>query len=196
MPRSTVHDDALRTRLLDHAGRLLAEHGAGALSMRRLASDAGTSTTAVYALFGNKATLVNELYAEGFRRLGLRLRRTETTGDTVDDVVRLGLAYRESALADRHLYPIMFADVTPGFEAGPGTDRLAMTALAPLWETVRAGVESGVLADAAVETIAVSCWACAHGMVAFELSRTLPRGFDFCTAYEGGLRATASGWCR
>lgn len=196
MPRPTTHGETLRSRLLQGAGRLLAEEGAGALSMRRLASEVGTSTTAVYSLFGGKATLVNELYAEGFRRLAGRLRQARRTGDTVEDVVRLGLGYREAALADRHLYPIMFSSVAPGFEADPTTDALTRQALRPLWETVRAGVDGGVFVDVAVETIAVSLWAYAHGMVGLELNPRLPREFDFCTAYERGLRATATGWCR
>ena len=52
MPRPKVHDAALRLRLLECAGATLSTRGIAALSLRTLAADVGTSTTAVYALFG------------------------------------------------------------------------------------------------------------------------------------------------
>ena len=108
MARPRTHDEALRLKLLDRAGELIAEDGPKALSLRKLAADAGTSTTAVYSLFGSKPDLVNALYTEGFRRFGRRMAGTRLTGDPVDDLVALGTAYRASALADPHLYGIMF----------------------------------------------------------------------------------------
>ena len=54
VPRPKVHDAALRARLLECAGATLSTRGLAALSLRTLAADVGTSTTAVYALFGGK----------------------------------------------------------------------------------------------------------------------------------------------
>lgn len=196
MPRPKTHDETLRLRLLERAGALLATEGVRALSLRRLAADAGTSTTAVYSLFGGKSDLVNALYGEGFRRFAGRLRGVGRTGDVVGDIVRLCLAYREEALEDPHLYSVMFAGSVPGFEPDDDTRKLAMGALEPLWEVVADGVAAGVLADVPVDVIAVSCWGCAHGLVSLELNPTVPRGVDFCRTYEPSVRATASGWLR
>ena len=52
VPRTKVHDAALRSRLLECAGATLSAGGLAALSLRSLAAEVGTSTTAVYALFG------------------------------------------------------------------------------------------------------------------------------------------------
>jgi len=54
VPRPKVHDAALRLRLLECAGATLSTGGLAALSLRTLAAEVGTSTTAVYALFGGK----------------------------------------------------------------------------------------------------------------------------------------------
>ncbi|GAA5170565.1 MULTISPECIES: TetR/AcrR family transcriptional regulator [Amycolatopsis] len=196
MPRPRTHDEALRLRLLDRAGELLSTEGAKALSLRRLAADAGTSTTAVYSLFGSKPDLVNALYAEGFHRFGARMRAVERTGDAVEDLVRLGLVYRESALADPHLYSVMFTTAVPGFEPTEEAQRLGREALAPLVEVVRNGVESGQFEDVAPETIAISAWGLVHGLVSLELNGTLPPDFDVASSYETALRAHAGGWRR
>ncbi|MEU6646212.1 WHG domain-containing protein [Saccharomonospora sp. NPDC046836] len=196
MPRPKTHDGALRLRLLERAGELLAAEGAKALSLRRLAADVQTSTTAVYSLFGSKPDLVNALYIEGFRRFDARLRAVVRTGDPIEDLVRLGLAYRDTALADRHLYSVMFASAAPGFEPKDEASQAAMSALRPLWNVVTDGISAGMLADVPAEVIAVSCWGCAHGLVSLELNETLPREIDFCRAYESALRANANGWRR
>jgi len=194
MPRPRTHDEALREKLLDRAGQLIAEDGPKALSLRKLAADSGTSTTAVYSLFGSKTDLVNALYAEGFRRFGARLAAVGRTGDAVADLVRLGVAYRESALAEPHLYAIMFSSSVPGFEPNAEADEVAGATLEPLTEVVRHAVSSGQFQDAAPELITVSLWGFVHGMVSLELSGRLPDGLSVADGYEKALQANASGW--
>ncbi|MEV6901336.1 TetR/AcrR family transcriptional regulator [Amycolatopsis sp. NPDC051372] len=196
MPRPRTHDEALRLKLLDRAGELISADGPKALSLRKLAADAGTSTTAVYSLFGSKPDLVNALYVEGFRRFGERLNAVARTGDAVADLVRLGVAYRASAQADPHLYAIMFTRSVPGFEPNAEADRLARTTLEPLEDTIRRGIASGQFADVAPEVIIVSSWGLVHGLVSLELSGNLPPEFSVSGAYEEALRANASGWLK
>ncbi|WP_051386112.1 TetR/AcrR family transcriptional regulator [Actinokineospora inagensis] len=195
MPRPKTHDLALRVRLLDRAGELLSGEGAAALSLRRLAADVGTSTTAVYSLFGGKPALVRELYVEAFQRLGKRLRAVVPTGDPADDLVRLGIAYRDSALADPHLYSVMFGATVPGFEPDDTATAQSRAALAPLLDVIRAGTESGVFTDAG-GTMAMACWGLVHGLVSLELCGNLPPDLDVATTYEHALRANTAGWTR
>ncbi|MGQ0838359.1 TetR/AcrR family transcriptional regulator [Actinokineospora sp.] len=196
MPRPKTHDEALRVRLLDRAGELLSSKGAGALSLRKLAADVDTSTTAVYSLFGGKPALVRELYVEAFSRLGGRLRAVTRTGDPIEDLVRLGLAYRDSARADPHLYGVMFGDVVPGFEPDEEAHAEALTALSPLQDAITAGVERGVFRDEAPRDMAMACWGLVHGLVSLELGGTLPEDLDVLTTYERALRANLVGWYR
>jgi AcrR family transcriptional regulator len=181
VPRPKTHDDALRIRLLDRAGELLSNEGPAALSLRRLASEVGTSTTAVYSLFGGKPALVRELYADAFRRFGVRLSAVVRTGDASEDLVRLGVAYRQAALAEPHLYSIMFTKAVAGFEPD---SQVGEDALAPLVEVAgKAGVP-------APQTLAVTLWGLAHGLVSLELNGNLPKGRD--ALYEQSLRGVVN----
>ncbi|GLZ39274.1 TetR/AcrR family transcriptional regulator [Actinokineospora sp. NBRC 105648] len=195
MPRPKTHDEALRLRLLDRAGELLSREGATALSLRKLAADAGTSTTAVYSLFGGKPALVRELYVEAFRRLGGRLRAVAPTDDPAEDLIRLGLAYRESALADPHLYGVMFGGAVPGFEPDEAATAQSRAALAPLLEVIATGTRAGVFTDHD-GTMAMGCWGIVHGLVSLELCGNLPPEIDVPTTYERALRANTAGWTR
>lgn len=188
MARPRTHDEALRLRLLSRAGELLSAEGLKSLSLRKLAADTDTSTTAVYSLFGSKTQLLNALCVAGFRRFEKRLKAVGTSGDPVEDFVRLGLAYRESALADPQLYSIMFTNVAPGFEVSPDA------ALAPLLETVRAAISSGAFVREKPEVIAMSAWGLVHGLISLELNGKLPHSLDAGAAYERSLRAHADGW--
>jgi AcrR family transcriptional regulator len=196
VPRPRTHDEALRLRLLDRAGVLLSSEGAAALSLRRLAADVGTSTTAVYSLFGGKPALVRELFVEAFRRFGGHLLAVPRTDDPGEDLIQLGLAYRRSALADPHLYPIMFANIVPGFEPDEQVNNEARAALTPLIEAARAGIAAGAFLDVPADTVMMSCWGLAHGMVSLELNGYAPDDLDIDVAYERALRANLTGWRR
>ena len=192
MGRPKIHDDALRGRLIDRAAALVFDDGVGALNLRRLAADAGTSTTAVYSLFGNKAGLLESLYLEAARRFGLRLAEVDVTDDPVDDVVRLGIAYRDHALREPHLYAIMFDRSAAEFDDEARIE--AASTIGPLVDAVRRGQEGGALRKVAPELVALSCWGVAHGLVSLELAGSVPPGLDVAAGYEDALRAMVDGW--
>lgn len=199
MPRPKTHDAALRNRLLDRAAELLSTHGPEALSMRKLAADADTSTSAVYSLFGGKSALVAELHMEAFRRFAEHLRAVQRTDDPTQDLIALGMAYRRSALADPHLYSIMFGRVIPGFEPSEEDRVQALATFEPLLSTVQRCIDARILRDVPAEQIALALWATAHGMVSLELYGPLPpalTGLAVQEAYQNTLRAAFDGWCR
>lgn len=182
-----MHDEALRVRLLDRAAALVFDHGVDALSLRRLATDAGTSTTAVYSLFGSKAGLLDSLYVEAARRFAARLACATATDDAAEDVVRLGIAYREYALAEPHLYSIMFGVKREPSEEGAAT-------IEPLVDAVRRGQAAGQFRAAPTEHVALACWGVAHGLVSIELTGVVPPALDVGAGYEDALRAMVAGW--
>lgn len=87
----------MRRRLTEAAARLAAAGGAGALSTRRVATEAGTSTMAVYTHFGSMEALVQAVVSEGFDRLEQRFLAVEPSDDPVRDVARLTAAYVDHA---------------------------------------------------------------------------------------------------
>jgi AcrR family transcriptional regulator len=189
--RPKLHDDALRVRLLDRAAALVFDGGVEALSLRRLAADAGTSTTAVYSLFGNKAGLFASLYGEAARRFGERLARVGVTDDPVGDIVRLGVAYRDYARNEPYLYGILFGRFD-GRDDAAGED--AARTIEPLVDAVRRGQSAGRLRSAPAERIALACWGIAHGLVSLELAGTVPDGLDVADGYEDALWSMINGW--
>ncbi|WP_309112466.1 TetR/AcrR family transcriptional regulator [Saccharothrix sp.] len=194
MPRPKTHDDALRVRLLDRAGELLSTEGPGALSLRRLAADVNTSTTAVYSLFGGKPALLDALYEEAFRRFGDRLAALPETDDPVEDIVRIGLTYRDSALADPQFYLVMFSKVVPNFTPSEETNAAAAETFTPLVANVGRAVDQGLFVDAPLEHIALAMWGMVHGLVSLELNGNLPPGVEIAPAYERAIRAHIDGW--
>ncbi|XVV03079.1 TetR/AcrR family transcriptional regulator [Actinosynnema sp. CA-248983] len=194
MPRPKTHDDALRVRLLDRAGELLSTEGPGALSLRRLAADVNTSTTAVYSLFGGKPALLDALYEEAFRRFGDRLAALPETDDPIEDIVRIGLTYRDSALADPQFYLVMFSKVVPNFTPSEETNAAAAETFTPLVANVGRAVDQGLFVDAPHEHIALAMWGMVHGLVSLELNGNLPPGVEIAPAYERAIRAHIDGW--
>jgi AcrR family transcriptional regulator len=183
-----VNGDGLTRRLIDEGARLLAEQGPAGLSLRKLAAAVGTSTMAVYTRFGDKQGLLAAMYAEGFRRLGERIR---TATAVTADALTLGHAYRQAALESPHLYALMFGPPPPDLEPSEEAEKAAAATFAPLVEAVRAAVERGGLIGDPQE-MSVYFWAVAHGMISLELSGRLPATpEDAARRYDHALRRAA-----
>ena len=87
--RPKVHTDDLRDRLLDEAIAIVAERGIGALSVRDVAHAAGTSTTAVYSLFGNKEGLSRAVQVRAFESFTEAETAISTSPDAAADLLSL-----------------------------------------------------------------------------------------------------------
>jgi AcrR family transcriptional regulator len=159
----------VRVALTEAAARLLNEEGPAALSTRRLASEVGTSTTAVYTHFGSKPEMVRAMVAEGFDRLARRTKRVAKTDDTVRDLMNLGWAYRRYALSDPHLYRIMFGRAVPEFQPTVSDRQQGLPAIEILVAGVQRAIDDGRLAISDPWTGAITLWTAMHGIVSLEL---------------------------
>lgn len=172
MARPRVHDDALRARLLQEASTIVATTGAAGLTVRDLASRAGTSPSAVYSLFGSRDELVRAVGDEAFARFAARLAAVPRTADPGADLLGLGLAYRENALADPHFYRVMFSATGAGLQDGSRGPATASATFLVLRDAV-----ARVLGDRApAQEPALALWALVHGLVELELDGLLPDG--------------------
>ena len=72
--------------LLAAAGKVLAEEGASALTVRRIATEAGCSTMGLYSRFGGKDGVVDQLYVQGFDQLCDSMSALPKTGDALGDL--------------------------------------------------------------------------------------------------------------
>ncbi|GAA2124437.1 TetR/AcrR family transcriptional regulator [Glycomyces algeriensis] len=165
--------ETLRRELIDAGGRLLAEAGPAALSTRRVAQETGTSTTAVYSLFGDKAGLVREMFLEGFDRLTAAFAAVPRTGDPLADLLALGDAYQANARANPHLYELMFGRPVPEFQPDAEVAERIRPTFDALVEACGRCIDAGVFADLGAYPIAVQLNAMAHGLCSLELRGAL-----------------------
>jgi AcrR family transcriptional regulator len=193
VPAVKTHTEDLATRLVDEAGRILSAEGAAALSLRRLALATRTSTMAVYTLFGDKQGLIAAMYRAGFERLGTTLRAAVgDDDDALTALANLGIAYRQAALANPHLYDLMFGRPVAAYAPDPEAREIADAAYRPLVEAVERCLDDGAMVanppDGAAERIAFSLGAVSPGMVSLELAGQLPGELEVRDSlYRDGL---------
>src|SRR4030095_5589623 len=90
MGRPRLHDERTERELLAAAEVLLAEGGAEALSVRRLAEAARTTPRAIYSIFGGMDGLLGALFREAFHALAAALDALVLTDDPMADLVAAG----------------------------------------------------------------------------------------------------------
>jgi AcrR family transcriptional regulator len=167
----------VRVALLDAAGDLLSAEGPGALTTRRLAEAAGTTTQSIYTLFGGKEGIVRAMFREGYARLETRLRRAKDTDDPLHDLLQQGRIYRAAALASPHYYDVMFARPVPEFT--PDDDDLAhaLVPITHLQRGVQRCIDAGLLVDGVdAARLTTWLWVAAHGAVSLELGGYIDLG--------------------
>ena len=171
MGRPKEHDEATRERLLDAAEHLSATHGWEALTVRRIAEEAGTSTRAVYALFGSKQGLEQALHEAMFTRLRDLLQACERTRRPAPrhrrPVARLPPVGRGApgALRPGHA-PLRRPALAAALAEGLAVSR---EALGELRHAVRRCHDAGLLlGDRDPEDVVTHMRAIVHGLAEFE----------------------------
>ncbi|WP_283134269.1 TetR/AcrR family transcriptional regulator [Rhizohabitans arisaemae] len=174
--------EIFRSDLLDIAGKLLATAGPHTLSIRRIATEAGCSTTYIYTLFGTKEGLVEALYLEGFDRFRRYLEAVPRRSDPVDYVIDIGNGYRRAALANPDHYGLMFEKTIPGFVPSERARTIARASLNILDRAVAECVAAGRgVGPASPQKIADTVWAAAHGAISLERAGHLQDGDTYET---------------
>ncbi len=186
-PAPMVQLDSVGAMLLKAASELLAAEGPGSLTVRRIASAAGVSTMNVYSRFGGKDGVVDQLFVEGFRRLGDGMRSVVATDDTIADIMACGLWYRRFAIDNPTLYSVMFDNVVPDFKPSVEAQTIAGATLDLLADRLERAMQAGALRSADPLHTAALVWATCHGVVSLELKVVGPIGIDWPAVY---LQAT------
>jgi len=195
--RGEAHGDALRVAMLDAAGALLRAEGPQALTTRRLADAVGTSTQAIYTLFGGKEGIVRAMYREGFERLEQCLAEVPTEAAPPDYLLGLGRAYRAAALRSPPYYDVMFGRPVPEFDPQPDDLERSLATQRVLTGGIVRCIECGMLrADADPAEISSFLWAVAHGLVSLELTGHLDLGgtAEESAVYDLYLLASVAHW--
>ena len=177
--KAPARGDATRRALLDAAHDLLATEGPGSLTVRRIAAVAGMSTMNVYSRFGGKDGVLDELYTDGFRRLGEAVEAAQDTDDAGDDLRRCGELYRRFALEHPTYYSLMFDRVVPDFEPSEAAQEVAIGTLGKLQQRVERAMAAGSMRPGDSFAVATALWACMHGLVSLEARTTAGEAASF-----------------
>jgi AcrR family transcriptional regulator len=199
--RPREHSEETRAALREAVERLVVRGGAGALSVRAVAREAGTTTRAVYSLFGSKeGLLVDALAQAAFEFLFARIDELVETDDPAADLIAVGTdGFRSLVLEHPAGYRIAFQRVVPGLDPGPELTAARERAWNQLLDKVQRLEDAGLLGDKSVREAAVEFNAMLEGLANAELRgtvfRNLPEG-DELQAWRAALRTVVNGFSR
>lgn len=189
---ATVLDD-VGNSLLAAASHLLATEGAGALTVRRMAADAGMSTMNVYSRFGGKSGVVEQLFLRGFELLASGMNAIPTTDDPLADLRACGAAYRRFALDHPTLYAVMFERVVPDYEPTASALASGLATLQQLADRLQRCMDAGIIRPSPTLHAAAMVWSACHGAVSLELQQKLAVSIDWEAVFADVTDAVVRG---
>lgn len=193
MGRPREHSQETATALLAAAEHAIAARGIESVSVRGLAHEVGTTTRAVYALFGSKDGLFAALGARAWESLHENLCMLPITDDPRADLVAAGATvFRHFVLT----HPVLFrigvqrSHVVP--DVAEQLDAARLRALEDLEDRICQLRDSGGLAGRSVREAAFQFHALCEGLAELELRGGLPQGQER-QFWEGALYALVTG---
>ena len=151
MARVKERTPELRERVLRVAIAMLEDGGVTGFTARRVATQAETSTPAVYELFGDKGGLVREVFFEGFRMLRRRFDALGGTTDARADLVAVIGAIRVFVSENPVLAEVMFSRPFADFDPGPEEAAAGASVREFIVGSVRRCTEAGVIVGNATD---------------------------------------------
>jgi AcrR family transcriptional regulator len=145
VPRPKQRTPELRDHLLEVAVEMLERDGVAGFTTRKVAQRAGTSSPAVYELFGDKAGLVREIFFEGFRLWRRYLDQLEISDDPRADLVEFTKVYRRFATDNPVLVEVMFSRPFADFNPAPSEAEAGLVVRKFIVALVQRAIDAGVL---------------------------------------------------
>ncbi len=166
--------EEMRTAIIEVARQIVAEKGAGHLTIRGIAQELGYSAGSVYEYFEDKEAILDALYFHGANGLGAVLGQMVSglpAGISASEVlIELGHGYRRYALEHEELYRLMFAGVKER-PWSPSDDGAASPGgYGALLGVAQRGIDEGeFVQDVPAGAIALAAWSAVHGFISLEL---------------------------
>ena len=176
MGRPRVHDEQTRAELLTTAERLVAEGGIEAVSVRAAATGAGTTTRAVYVLFGSKEGLVQALAQRAFGLLMEQVAAVPLTNDPGQDLIVCSVkGFRVFALDHPDLFRLFFTAQLPRPPLSTDSTKTRMAALEQLVLLIERAQVAGLLGGHSVEEVTLLWDAFCTGLAMREICGPIQR---------------------
>ncbi len=143
-----INVEARRHRILDAARRLIAEGGMAALSMRKLAAEAGLSVTTLYNLYGVRDEILNALIHDAVDRMEPVLDAEAPLDDPLERcraIITVSVAHFDEHEA---IYrPMMVASYEGLSSTAVADRRMAKRAAGMQSEAIEQAIAQGLLHD-------------------------------------------------
>jgi AcrR family transcriptional regulator len=174
--KDRYHHGALREELLRASLQLIETEGLAAVSLRRVAREAGVSPGAPYHHFSDRAALLAALSARGFDLLRARLAAARDTADTpMDRLTAMADAYVRFAWDQPAYFRLMFRPELSQPDKHPDVVAAGDATYEVLAVTVTELVRGGALLAGEADTVAVALWGMAHGVASLALDGQLSK---------------------
>jgi AcrR family transcriptional regulator len=194
MGRPREHNQATAVALLEAAERTVQAAGLEGLSVRGLADDVGTTTRAVYTLFGSKDGLLVALGTRAFTMLGAAITELPATADPAADLAEAGVAvFRHFALGHPSLFRIGVQQTLGPPELASDFAQAATQAFAGLETRVARVKVAGLLGSRSVREAACQFHALCEGLAAVELRGLMTPGQE-TRIWRDALTALVAGF--
>jgi AcrR family transcriptional regulator len=215
-PRERARESA-RAEARNIAARQLAEGGIEALSLKAIALELGLTGPAIYRYFASRNELLTELIIGAYDGLTEALgaaARSAAAQPAAEGFVAITSAFRGWALAQPHLFRLLFAPPVPGYDANAGrlveaasrSMAILLSALAraapgrpvrpPLSDSLAAQLSAcatgpgGDIGDPDVLYRGIIAWTRLYGLVALEIDGAFQSmGIDAAALYRREVEA-------
>jgi AcrR family transcriptional regulator len=192
--RPREHNQRTAAALLEAAEEIVEVAGLEGLSVRGLADSVGTTTRAVYSLFGSKDGLLVALGARAFTMLGAAIAGLPATEDPAADLVDAGVSvFRRFVIGHPSLFRIGVQQTMGSPELARDFANAAAEAFAGLEARVTRVKMAGQLAGRSVRDAACEFHALCEGLAAVELRGQMASGEEM-RIWRDALTALVAGF--
>ena len=172
---NNYHHGDLKNALIQAGIEILSKEGFQALSLRKVAKEAGVSHTAPYAHFADKQALIAAIAAAGYGELHQQLVAAQASqGDPLVRLEAVAQAYLRFAIDKPDHFRITFSGVVEAEQNYPDYVEQSKRCFALVVEVVADCQANGILKPGDTQLVAVSVWSCIHGFVQLFLANQLP----------------------
>ncbi|UGT39838.1 TetR/AcrR family transcriptional regulator [Nocardia yamanashiensis] len=184
--KDRYHHGDLRAELLRASLQLIESEGLAAVSLRRVAREAGVSPGAPYHHFADRAALFAALAAQGYDLLrAAMIAARAAAADPREALIAMAEAYVRFAREQPAHFRLMFRPELVQPEKNPATAEAGDAAFAELEDAIAVATRAGSLTAEGAETLALAWWSMAHGLA----SLTLDGKFDLRAEQMGTTSA-------
>ena len=175
LKKKTYHHGDLKNALIKAGADILSKEGVSALSLRKVAQQAGVSHAAPYAHFADKQALIAAISTEGYKKLYEQIAQVaeQYRSDPLRRLVESSWAYVQFALNEPDHFKVTLSGMIEKEQEYPAFVEAAQQTFNLVVDIVAQGQQAGLLRQGAPDLTAVSVWALIHGLVTLLLENQI-----------------------